>query len=304
VAGAAGLASGAGTIRSTSTTSPLPAKYSKFSDTIAQLANGALENQMASGFDAVVDSITSDWGRLAAIGPRVVDSDDPAFFTPDQTSQLTAIQAATTAASQQFYLGLMPTMYQVHYWHAVMQNTYWNTPTTQISSPDMQYGTPDGPNCGDDKSAFYLPTDPTTGKYTGVPDYTSVETATVGGANSTYNGDRPFTNDSGPIDMWVIAEPPKNLGSTSETIKAMDGQLGATLFSSTGLALPMQQFVSPVGPMAGNWFDAGAHTNNQVIGNLPNDHIFSHFWEVQNGCTDGATRQVSKGWPTFPTKLY
>jgi hypothetical protein len=301
VAGAAGLASGAGTIRSTSTTSPLPARYSKFSQTIAQLANGVLEDQMASGFDAVVDSIASDWGRLSNIGPRVVDSDDPAFFSPDQTAQITAIQAATTSASQQFYLGLMPTLYQVHYWHAVAPGAYWINSTTQVSQPDMQYGIPPGveQSCATLKSAFYLPTDPSSGKYIAAPDNVFLRTATVGGQTSSYNGDNPFSNYKGPIDMWIIATAPKNLGESSESIKLMDTQLASTLFSSSGLALPMQQFVSPTGPMAASWYDAGVHTNNQVIGNIPNADVLSHWFEVQQGCAKDSNGE-NKGGSTSP----
>jgi Bacterial Ig-like domain (group 3) len=287
VAGGAGLASGAGAVASKSGTHPLPAKYSKFAQTIGQLADGALANQIASGFDAVVDSITSDWARLANIGPRVVNSDDPAFFSPTQSSQAIAINASTASASRQFYLALMPTLYQVHYWHAVAQNTYFASasPDSKINQPDMMYGKPSNDGCPTLKGGgFYMSTDPTTGKYTAVPDYISIAVATVGGQGSSYNGDQPFINDPGPIDYYVIAEAPTNLGASSERIDTMDPQLASTLFSAAGLALPMQQFVSATGPMAASWYDAGVHTNNKVIGNIPNAYVFSYWTQLQDSC--------------------
>jgi hypothetical protein len=297
VAGGAGLASGAGTIASKSGTHPLPAKYSKFAQTIGQLADGALADQIASGFDAVVDSITSDWARLANIGPRVVNSDDPAFFSPTQSSQTVAINASTASASRQFYLALMPTLYQVHYWHAVAQNTYFasSSPDSQINQPDMMYGKPQEEGCSLKGSGFYMTADPTTGKYTAVPDYVSIAVATVGGQNSSYNGDEPFSNDPGPIDYYVIASAPTNLGASSERINTMDPQLASTLFSAAGLALPMQQFVSSTGPMATSWYDAGVHTNNKVIANIPNAYVFSYWVGVQDQCFSSVQGQSGGG---------
>ena len=285
IAGAAGLASGAGGISTSSTTTPLPSKYAKFSQTIGQLANGALQDQLNSGFDAVVDSITSDWGRIKLIAPRVVNSDDPAFFSPRQDAQTIAIGAATKSASRQFYLGLMPTLYQVHYWHGVGEDTYLD-PTTNIKSnqPDMGYGSEH--NCGETSTAFYLQSDGK-GSFLPVAPYVSIAAATVDGSTD-------FTQDMGGIDYYVIASAPSNIGASNESIAVMDTQLAQSLFATSGLALPMQQFVTSNGPMASAWHDAGK--TNDVIGKMSDSSINSGFTTTCNP-TSG---QIGSGTSPIP----
>jgi hypothetical protein len=250
IAGAAGLASGAGSIVSSSTQqNSLPGKYSKFALTIGQLASGALEDQLAHGFDAMVDSITSDWGRISTIGPRIVNVDDPAFFIPNQVVQETVLDGITSGAERQFYGQLMPSFFEVHYWPGVGGFVGGNPATVQ---PDMGYYTDhvNGAACW----AFYL--NPHSKPYGTIPPYVGTYTMWAAGQSQDFGMIVPKS------DYYLIAKPSDSKGSDTETINTIDPTFGAALFSPQGLNIPLLQFAHPKGPMQTVWRNAG--TTNDV----------------------------------------
>lgn len=248
LAGAAGLASGAGSIvsKTTTTTTSLPSKYSKFALTVGQLASGALQDQLAHGFDAMVDSITSDWGRISKIGPRIVNVDDPAFFIPNQVVQETVLEGITTGAERQFYGQLIPSFFEVHYWPGIAGSLGGKV------EPDMGYYTDhvNGGSCW----AFYL--NPHDKPYGSVPDYVSTYVPWALGQAV------PFSMITPNYDYYLIAKPSSSKGSDTETINTIDPTFGAALFSPQGLNIPLLQFAHPTGPMQSVWRNAG--TTNDV----------------------------------------
>lgn len=263
VAGVAGIASGAGAIKSTTSTTPLPNKYSKFAFTVGQLASGALKDQLSHGFDAMVDSITSDWGRIAAIGPRVVNVDDPAFFVPNQVVQELVLEGISSSAQRSFYGALMPSFFQVHYWPGVSSDPDSGV-VNGVQQPDMGYATEhtEGQTCW----AFYL--DPhwnNEGQTLGaIPPWVSTYVPRPYGMPDYYG----YANDS--TDYYLIAKPSDSKGSDTETIPTIDPGMGALLFGPHGLNIPMMQFVHPEGPMGAVFLNAATgsdittHPNSKI----------------------------------------
>jgi hypothetical protein len=247
IAGAAGLASGAGSIKTSSTTTSLPSKYAKFALEVGQLADGALQNQLSHGFDAMVDSILSDWGRLATIGPRTVNVDDDAFFVPNQVVQEVVLDGITSGAERNFYAALMPSFFEVDYWPGV-----GNHAPNGVVQPDMGYyqGHTDGPTC----YAFYLDPPQTlgNGQMLGlIPAYVSTY------APSPEPITQYFTLITPYYDQYLISKGSTSKGSDTEQIPTIDPNMGALLFGPQGLNIPMMQFVQPNGPMQSKWYDAG-----------------------------------------------
>jgi len=249
IGGAAGVASGAGQITSSSTSNSLPSSFAKFSTTIGDLASGSLQGQLSAGLDVMTDSVTSDWGRLSTIGPEVVDSNNSTFFTPDQASQNLAVQGITQAASRNFYMTLLPIFYKVHYWPGVAGYT---DQTKNIPDMGVLHQATDGSTC----NAFYL--NPSQNHswedLTGLgvaPANTNVWFATPVG------GKTPFYDTSiNPIDFYMIAGAVTNPGTNTASIQLIDTDLADNLFSSGRLNLPIGEFVMPTGPMASVWVDA------------------------------------------------
>ncbi|SDF05562.1 Ig-like domain-containing protein [Terriglobus roseus] len=260
--GIAGIAAGAGQITSSDTSSSLPSSFAHFATTIGNLANGSMQGQLSSGFDTVTDSITSDWGRLSIIGPMTIDPSNTVFYAPNQVGQTVAIQSLTQAASRSFYLALLPSFYSVQYWQGVSGDR--NTPGNNI--PDMGYFSSDGNSyytyfC----SAFYLnpqknsnpaePNDPLTGLGT-IAANTSVWYPSVSGTPQNFQWDY----SKYPIDYYVIGGTVANSGSDSPFIQTLDPTLGANLFTTAGLNMPIDEFVTQQGPMSSVW-DNAATTN-------------------------------------------
>jgi Bacterial Ig-like domain (group 3) len=249
IGGAAGVASGAGQITSSSTSNSLPSSFSKFSMTIGELASGSLQGQLSVGFDVMTDSITSDWGRLSTIGPEVVDSNNSTFFTPDQASQNLSVQGITQAASRNFYMTLLPIFYKVHYWPGVAGYTDL---TKNIPDMGVLHQSAGVAYC----NAFYLnpaqnhSSDDLTGLGT-APANTNAWFATPAGGNAPF-----YDTSSTPIDFYLIAGTVTNAGTNTASIQLIDADLAESLFSGGGLNLPIGEFVMPTGPMASVWVDA------------------------------------------------
>jgi hypothetical protein len=262
VGGVAGIAAGAGQITSSATSKSLPSSFGKFATTIGELANGSMQGQLSNGFDTMTDSITSDWGRLSAIGPMVVDSNNPVFFSPNQVAQNVAVAALTQAASRSFYLSLMPSFYSVHYWQGVSGD--YSNPANNLA--DMGYYSE---SVGAEYycSAYYLSPqqnsrDSGTGMGTMAPN-TSVYYPSSGGTAEWFDKDY----SGSPINYYVIAGSTTGAGSDNPSIQVLDASLAANLFTPAGLNLPMGEFVTQHGPMSSVWVDA--HAKNPASHTAP-----------------------------------
>lgn len=265
MAGAAGLSGGAGHVYNDAKT--LPSAFASFSTQISQLANGSMQDELSTGFDTMMDSVTSDWGRLSTIGPMASDPNNPAFYSPTQLSQTVAVNALNQAASRSFYLSLMPSFYTVQYWPGVSGNYA----AVSYNIPDMGgYSTGDGraQYC----SAFYLNPQQNTveqqgGTYTGLGSISanvSVYYPSPAGIAQTFSKDY----SGSAIDFYVIAEGKtgvKGYATAEAVIPVISGDLGTELFTPSGLNIPIDEFVTPEGPMSSVW-DNAASSNPSGLG--------------------------------------
>ena len=257
VSGIASTVSAAGGIHTSSTGSMLPSNFSKFAMTIGELANGSMQGQLASGFDVVVDDITSDWGRLSVIGPRVVDTGNPVFFAPNQSAQNVAVAALTQGASRSFYLALMPSFYGVHYWPRVL--TYWKDRNDVTRAPTPDLGVKTISSC----YVFYLPHDTYTMQpYQGTWNWAS-------GREFTRSDSLTFGYTMGGGAWSLIGGETVRAGQSDTRTQLIDPVLADRLFSPNGLNLPLMQFVSKGGPMRSKWVDASTdmpqrHPNKNI----------------------------------------
>ena len=120
-------AAGAGggfTTAGTSSSTGLPSADYQLATTLGQLANSDLQSGMLAGFDATLDSITGDWGKLHEIGPLIADPTQKVFFSPNQVLQNATITLMTQASQRSLYLSLLPAFYQLHYWPQVVTHCY------------------------------------------------------------------------------------------------------------------------------------------------------------------------------------
>jgi hypothetical protein len=292
VGGAASLAAGAGGITSTNTSNSLPSAFSKFSARIGDLANGSMQGQLSTGFDTITDSITSDWGRISTIGPMVVDSNNSVFYSPNQVAQNVAVAALTQASSRSFYLALMPSFYNIQYWQGVMGDAV--TPSNNY--PDMGYfdDTFAGANTC---SAYYLnPQQPNSNLGTAPPN-TYVYYPSSGGTLSYF--DKSTSNN--PADFYVIAGATTGAGGDSPQIALLSANLADNLFTTTGLNLPIDEFVTPGGPMS-TVFD-NAHDKNPASHTAPtvcNARFYPQPGSTQTGVgtTPGTATTTTLSVPT------
>lgn len=251
------LSAGAGS--ATASTKSLPSAFARFDALVGDIANGTLQDQIGIGYDTLSDSILSDWGRLSKIGSMAVDPSNPAFYSPTQLAQTTAVNALTQAASRSFYLSLMPSFYTVQYWQGVSGD--WQNPGNNI--PDMG-GYYTGSGRAQYCSAFYLAPQQNTVEqqnetYTGLGTISSnVSVYYPSPAGTPQNFSKDYSGS--PIDYYVIADSKagvKGFGSAEAVIPVISANLGAQLFTSTGLNMPIDEFVTPGGPMGGV-FENGA----------------------------------------------
>ncbi len=282
IGGAASLASGAGQITTSSTNSVLPNPQMQFQSTIANLANGYLQNQLSGGFDTTADGITSDWGRLSVLGPMSADPNNTVFFSPTYAAETLAVNSLTQAASRSFYLALMPAIgYGVDYYPAVHG---WSTEQAgQQNIPDMGVYSSSGSGLSPTYhcSAYYLqPQQNTT-----APVFNDTGTAitapgsglgapvaniytwypTIGGVPSSFPRNRAGNPDATTteIDMFVIAGKVSYPNTTSVTINVPTAQLTNYLFTNAGLDLPISEFTSISGPLASAFTNMAANNRAQ-----------------------------------------
>jgi hypothetical protein len=207
----------------------------KLDTTIGGLASADLQSQILAGFDATLDSLTGDWGRLQALGGTAVENQ--ALFAPTQVTQNQAINLITTASQKSLYLSLIPAIYQVHLWPMV-------NPT---AVPDMGYTeSNDSGSC----RSFYLNTSTVN---------SSMSYPTYGGTkyDENWQGNNPqifpfqYEEVSPWMDYYILAVPFNNPGTTDTTTSVMDPALTKILFANApgSVNFVFDEFVAHYGPM-------------------------------------------------------
>ncbi len=218
-------------------------RYSGFALAIGDLAQSQLQGQMSIGFDLEVDTILSDWGKLAALGPLVTDSTNQTFYSPNQVAQNEAVSSLSLAAERSYYISLMPALYAVHYW-----NGFPGTDTNDSNNDHTN-----GPDAGVSGHPFYLPNTTTT-----APAY-SYEWRPAPGQykNPTFSN-----GENCPIDIYVMAQQfPSVKASNSTQMPTITQALGTELFDPTGLGLPLNEFVGYYGPFHNSWNDMNSDSS-------------------------------------------
>jgi hypothetical protein len=231
---AGGLSTGGGP-------APLPGPERKLVTTIGDLANGSLQQQISIGFDTELDTILGDWGKLSQIGPLVTDTNKPAFYAPNQVAQNLAIQAMGQASQRAFYMALLPTSYKIHYWQG-----WFGYPALPVNPPDM------GMYDGNGVCRSIYPWYGSNGEpLIDVPAYVDRAVPTYAGVDLVlWNEDLPSFV---PIDHYLIVgavQNPGKIGGNSENFPFLDSQVANTMFSASGLNIPLDEFVTSNGPMA------------------------------------------------------
>jgi hypothetical protein len=231
------IGSGGGIKTSTSTLSSSPQPFAQLTTTVGALATQDLQSPLIIGFDTTADNITSDWGRLSTIGPRITNTNDTTFFAPNQVQQYAAINALTSASSRTFYFSLLPTVYNLHYWTGVS----WAGASSGAFQPSM--GSLQNHNEAETCNAFYLTPNNVPNLGT-LSIYQGITYPSVGGVAF------PFGQDEGYVDFWVMDGVVSKAGSQSTNITVIDSDLATNLFSSDQLNVPMLQMFTSNGPMA------------------------------------------------------
>jgi len=232
----------------------LPSRYTSFTTTIGDLANADLQGQLGIGFDITLDSILADWGKLNTLGPKITDSSLPAFYSPNQVAQNGAVQMLTKASERSFYMALVPTVYSVDFWPSFYGN---GNDGSTANVPDMGSYHPGVTE--DTCNPFYS---------TPAPAYSYQWTATPGGfAQPDWSIEG---QSSTPADYSVIRGAISQRATTELKFAWMDASLAQQLFSPSGLNIPFDLFVTPYGPMSGNYNDmsAWADPTHYVLNNI------------------------------------
>lgn len=220
--------------------SPLPSPQYQFTTTIANLASKALQQQLSIGFDTQLDNILGNWGSLAAIGPKITDSSNPAFYSPTQQSQNNAIELLGQASQVKYYMALLPSFYSVQYY----PGWYGNSAPSVTNAPDM--GTLDASRDNEVCDSWY----PWKQGFANVAQYyPSYAGAPLPWPNLNLI---PASNPN-PADWYILAGVAQNAGKSGahgQTFRFLDSQVSGTLFGSGQLNLPFDEFVMPNGPMA------------------------------------------------------
>ena len=219
-------------------TTALPNPQFQESIAIATLANSGLQQQLTAGFDTELDNILGDWGKLSVLGPMITNSNDPAFYTPNQAAQNAAVVAFGQAAQRSFYMSLLPLSYSVQYYPSWFSD---NTETPP-NPPNMGSAYNNNGSCN-----HWYPTNETS-----VWPLISTYHPTFFGSRDPWQGPNPSS-----IDYYIIAsQTVNNFSKSDQSISFLDTQVSSTLFSASGLNMPLDPFVMPHGPMASVFWDA------------------------------------------------
>lgn len=235
----------------------------KLDTTIGELASGDLQSQILAGFDATLDSITGDWGRLQALGSSAVENQ--ALFAPTQVTQNQAINMITTASQKSLYLSLIPAIFQVHVWPM----------TNDTTVPDMGYTEKgDTGSC----NGFYLKN---TNANTSKP-YPTYGGTSYAGMNWQVNNLEIFPfqyEEIAPwMDWYVLTIPFNNPGTTDTTTTVMDPTLSKILFTNTAgsVNFAFDEFVARKGPMDVLFTGGASQLEDAAVVNADQVNFMNH----------------------------
>ena len=214
---------------------PLPSPDYTFETTIGDLANSSLQQQLTAGFDTELDSLLGDWGKLNAIGPLITDSNNLAFYSPNQVAQNAAVTLLGQASQRSFFMSLLPAYYSIQYF----PNWYGKNPGPNY--PDMGSVKYNWTACNAWYSWSPQP-----------PPYVSVWYPTYTG---TPNPWLQIATSGTPVDFYIIGGTAQNAGATNQSIPFIDSQLASTLFAPSGLNIPLDSFITRTGPMGSVFLD-------------------------------------------------
>jgi hypothetical protein len=209
----------------------IPSANYTFLTTIGDLANNSLQNQLTAGFDVTLDNILGDYNRIAIIGPRVTNTSDRAFYLVNQGATNLELSLLSQGSQRSFYLSLLPAFYSIQHFPS------WYYDTTQEGDtplPDMG-----GFTSTDGCKTWY--------GYKPVPPMVSVSYPTYAGVPNQW--DYYAQQTILPVDWYILGGIAQNASSSTQSIPYIDMQLASELFSSGGLNLPMDPFVTRTGPM-------------------------------------------------------
>jgi hypothetical protein len=226
--------------------SPLPSPQYQFTTTIANLASKALEQQLSIGFDTQLDNLLGNWGSLAAIGPKITDSSNPAFYSPTQQSQNNAIELLGQASQVKYYMALLPSFYSVQYY----PGWYGNSAPSVTNAPDM--GTLDASTDNTVCDSWY----PWKQGFANVAQYYP---SYAGAPLPWPNLNNIPASNPNPADWYILAGAAQNAGKSGahgQNFLFLDSQVSSTLFGSGNLNVPFDEFVMPNGPMAKAFLNA------------------------------------------------
>jgi hypothetical protein len=254
ISGAFGMASaatGSGGLGSGSNGSaPLPSKNYTFLTTIGNLSNNSLQQSITAGFDTGLDTIVGDWYKLSTIGPKITDSNNPAFQPATQTASLIGILQIGQASQRTFYTALLPVDYSVQHYSS------WFGQFGKTNYPDMGARTDDAASyCN---TWYFKEPAPSTINLVSKSYFSySGETRPKWGF---YDQNLQEVPNPTPIDWFVLASSatPANPGKSTQQIQLLDTQTATTLFSASQLNIPMDAFLDQNGPMASVWWDSGS----------------------------------------------
>jgi hypothetical protein len=243
---------------------PLPSPQYQFATTIGDLANSQLQQQVAIGFDTELDSILGDWGKLSALGPLITNSNYPEFYDPDQVAQNVAVQLLGQGAQRDFYIALLPAFYSIQYYPSWIG--YTNQP---VNPPDMGSLNEEYHTCNS-WYAWYGPNNSVN-----LPPNVDRWAPTYGGYPNPWTNSQDKTNATNwtPVDHYIIAGPAHNPGKIVQTFTFIDSQVSTTMFTSGGLNIPFDEFVTRSGPMANVFLD----TTVNGFDNFPEDQVWNCF---------------------------
>jgi hypothetical protein len=284
--GMASAATGSGGLSSGGNGStPLPSKNYTFLTTIGNLSNNSLQQTFTAGFDTGLDTIFGDWYKLSTIGPKITDSNYPAFQSPNQIAQLIGTQQIGQASQRTFYMALLPINYSVQHY------TYWFGRPGVTNYPDMG-GRTDG-NFAFCNTWYYSGSVPSTINLVskGYGSYSDEGPTQFG----FYYMDEKEVPIPSPLDWFIIASSaaPLKPGTGSQSIQLLDSQVATTLFSPGQLNVPLDAFLDQHGPMASVWNDSA----NSGFDNFPALQTCSLYVATTYGSTNPSTSSPTGAQP-------
>lgn len=249
-----------------STTTPPPSRYISFTTTIGQLANSNLQGQIGVSFDIEVDSILADWGKLSTLGPKIADTSNAGFYSPDQVARNIALQMLTNASERSFYMSLVPTLYNVDFWPQFYGSGSDDVNGTTTNPPDM--GALNGYQEVTCHQFYTTPAPPYSYEWTPTPGGYALPVAPPKASNFWSN----LATVSTPADYYVLRGAVDDRAGPSMNMPYMDANLSQQLFSPSGLNIPFDLFVTPYGPMSGHVHDMSEwnpdEKNDQVVNDI------------------------------------